>query len=142
MQIAIDHGYRRFIDTVADARDMSARDVEMVARGQVWTGEAASKLGLVDHLGGLEAAIAAAATRANLTQYDVVWPESRLSPRELLMRRFGDMVGQVFGVAAVEPARSGSSIGHMVGSLYRDAEALLEWNDPQHMYTHCLCEGP
>jgi len=142
MQIAIDHGYRRFIDTVAGARDMSARDVDMVARGQVWTGEAASKLGLVDHLGGLEEAIAAAASRANLTQYDVVWPEARLSPRELLMRQFGDMVGKVFGVAAVQPAHSGSSLGHMVGSLYRDAEALLEWNDPQHMYTHCLCEGP
>lgn len=142
MQIAIDHGYRRFIDTVADARDMSAHDVDRVARGQVWTGEAASKLGLVDHLGGLDAAVAGAASRANLTQYDVVWPEVGLSPREILMRQFGDMLGQVLGVPAAAPVHSSSSLGHMLGSLYRDAEALLHWNDPQHMYTHCLCAGP
>jgi protease-4 len=30
----------------------------------------------------------------------------------------------------------------LLSGLQRDAEALLEWNDPQHLYSHCLCEGP
>lgn len=143
MQIAIEHGYRRFLDTVARARDMSVSDVDLVARGQVWTGEAASKLGLVDHLGGLDAAIAAAAARASLRDYDVVWPESRLSPRDILMRRVGDLM-QTIGLlpSTVEPSLAPSALGLLLGSLQREAEALLHWNDPQHLYTHCLCEGP
>lgn len=143
MQIAIDHGYKRFIDTVARARDMSAQEVDFVARGQVWTGEAASKLGLVDHLGGLDAAIAAAAERANLRFYDVVWLQSRLSPRDLVMQRLGEMVGASgWVVNSAAPAAAPSSLATLVGSLQREAEALLQWNDPQHLYTHCLCEGP
>lgn len=143
MQIAIEHGYRRFLDTVARARNMSVSDVDLVARGQVWTGEAASKLGLVDQLGGLDAAIAAAAARASLRNYEVVWPESRLSPRELLMRQFGDLV-MASGLLAPAAESSGapSALGVLLGSLQREAEALLHWNDPQHVYMHCLCESP
>ncbi|MGL1832018.1 signal peptide peptidase SppA [Rhodocyclaceae bacterium SMB388] len=143
MQIAIEHGYRRFLDIVARARNMSVSDVDLVARGQVWTGEAASKLGLVDQLGGLDAAIAAAAARAGLRNYDVVWPESRLSPRELLMRQFGDLV-LAWGLLApaAEPPGAPSALGLLLGALEREVEALLHWNDPQHLYTHCLCEAP
>ena len=138
-QIAIEHGYRRFIDTVARARDMSPRDVEMAAGGQVWTGEAASKLGLVDGLGGLNEATAAAAARAGLTEFEVVWPEGRLSPRDLLLRRFSEILG--LQRVDTTPATA-SALGQLLTGLQRDAEALLEWNDPQHLYTHCLCEGP
>lgn len=138
LQLGIEHGYRRFIDTVASARAMSAADVERVAQGRVWTGEAASKLGLVDHLGGLEAAVAAAAARAGLERYEVVWPEARLSPRELLMQRFSELAGRVAG----NPRASASALGVLLDTLQREAAALLEWNDPQHLYTHCLCEAP
>ena len=138
-QIAIEHGYRRFIDTVARARDMQPREVELAARGQVWTGEAASKLGLVDGLGGLDDAVAAAAARAGLAEFEVVWPEGRLSPRDLLMRRFSE----ILGLQRVDTApATASALGQLLGGLQRDAEALLEWNDPQHLYSHCLCEGP
>ncbi len=137
-QIAIEHGYRRFIDTVARARDMSPRDVELVAGGQVWTGEAANKLGLVDGLGGLNDAIAAAAARAGLTEFEVIWPEGRLSPRDLLLRRFSEIIGLQ---RADTPPATASALGQLLTGLQRDAEALLEWNDPQHLYTHCLCEG-
>lgn len=139
MQIAIEHGYRRFLDTVAQGREMTTAEVELIAQGRVWTGEAASKLGLVDRLGSLDGAIAAAAERAGLRRYEVVWPEARLSPRDLLLRRLSDMTG----VGAREaPPPADSSFDFVLRSLQQDAGGLLHWNDPQHVYAHCLCEGP
>ncbi len=140
MQIAIEHGYRRFIGTVAEARDMSAAEVELVAQGRVWTGEAAYKLGLVDRLGGLGEAIAAAAEQAGLRHYEIVWPESRLSPRDLLLRRLADLTGKALAPAAV-PATP-SALAQLLQSVVDETESLLQWNDPLHLYTHCLCEGP
>jgi protease IV len=136
MQRAIEFGYRRFLQTVADGRKMSVKDVDRVARGRVWTGEAAHRLGLVDRLGGLQGAIAAAAAQAGVTDYAVTWPEPAASPRERLLRGVREFVA-----AEVQPAPEGGFAG-IFASLQREAQALLTWNDPRHLYVHCLCEGP
>lgn len=140
IQLGIDHGYQRFLDIVAKARDMSAEEVNLVARGRVWTGEAAHKLGLVDQLGGLDDAIAAAAARAGLERYEVEWPEDRLTPVQMLMQHLSDLGV----VAAPEHAVSArpSPLGSLVARLQADAAQLLQWNDPRHIYVHCLCEAP
>ena len=136
MQRSLEFGYRRFLQTVAGARDMSVEEVDRVARGRVWTGEAAHKLGLVDELGGLYDAIAAAAGRVGLEEYEVIWPEPAASPRERLLRSLGEFVATDSG-----PAPQGA-FGALFASLQREAEALLTWNDPRHLYVHCLCEAP
>ncbi len=66
LQAGIDDGYRRFIGLVAAARHLSLARVDEIAQGRVWTGSDAVRLGLVDHLGGLDAAVAAAARAAKL----------------------------------------------------------------------------
>lgn len=138
LQIAVEHGYSRFLETVARGRNMPLPEVDRVARGQVWTGEAASKLGLVDGVGGLQDAIVAAANRAGLSDYDVVWAEGRLSPRDLLLRQ----IGEFLGLTPAAGRATESAFGTLIRQLERDAAALLEWNDPQHLYSHCLCEAP
>ena len=45
---------------------MSQADVHEIARGRVWTGADAAANGLVDHLGGLETAVALARRTAGL----------------------------------------------------------------------------
>jgi len=138
LQQGIEHGYRRFLEVVAGARHMSTADVDPIARGRVWTGETAHKLGLVDELGGLDAAVAAAAARAGLEQYEVVWPGSARSPAQRLLRRLG-----AFAASALPPAPgAGSPLGLAFGALQAEAQELLRWNDPQHMYAHCLCAAP
>ncbi len=52
--------YKRFVERVAEGRDLDRSRVELVARGRVWTGEQAAALGLVDGLGGLRIASARA----------------------------------------------------------------------------------
>ena len=44
-------GYEHFLLLVAEARGMSKKRVQALTQGQVWTGEEAKALGLVDNLG-------------------------------------------------------------------------------------------
>jgi protease IV len=52
--------YEAFLAHVAQGRNMSRDAVHEVAQGRVWTGVAARERGLVDEIGGLEQALAAA----------------------------------------------------------------------------------
>jgi len=140
MQLGIEHGYRRFLDIVGKARDMSAAEVDAVARGRVWTGKAAHELGLVDKLGGLEAAIAAAAGRAGLRDYEVVWPTAGESLQQRLLRKLTGFAEE-FGIDAGLAAKP-SPLVRLLDEVQAPAAALLRWNDPQHLYMHCLCEAP
>ncbi len=52
--------YDDFVGKVAKGRGLPTRAVESVAEGRVWTGARALKHGLVDELGGLDAALSRA----------------------------------------------------------------------------------
>jgi protease-4 len=52
--------YDTFVQRVAAGRNKTAKQVKAVAEGRVWTGAKAKELGLVDDLGGLDAALAEA----------------------------------------------------------------------------------
>ena len=69
MQAYIDRGYKLFRRRVADGRHLSTAQVEQVAQGHVFTGEAAKQLKLIDQLGGIDAAVAKAAQLAKLSEY-------------------------------------------------------------------------
>ncbi|MCM2270073.1 MAG: S49 family peptidase, partial [Thermoanaerobaculia bacterium] len=58
--------YDRFLGVVAAGRDLPRPAVERVAQGRVWVGEDALRHDLVDALGGLDAAVAAARELAAL----------------------------------------------------------------------------
>lgn len=62
----VDDFYDSFITEVSSSRGMSKDMVDAVARGRVWSGEDAKARGLVNHLGGLMDAIAAARVKAGL----------------------------------------------------------------------------
>jgi protease-4 len=68
IQTMIDQGYREFLDRVAESRGMSPDEVDRIARGRVWSGQDAFDIGLVDNLGGLDDALAAAAGLAGLDE--------------------------------------------------------------------------
>ncbi|CAM5306426.1 signal peptide peptidase SppA [Thauera mechernichensis] len=144
MQLSIEHGYRRFLETVARARGMTPDEVDAVARGRVWTGAAAAELGLVDQLGGLQAAVDAAARRAGIERYEVVWPEVSESFEQRLLRRLmraGEELGIELGLQLGGGSRPGA-LAFVIDEVQAAAGELLRWNDPQHMYLHCLCEAP
>ena len=67
IQNHINRGYELFISRCAEGRNTSNDEIKLVAEGRVWTGADALELGLVDVLGGLDDAVAIAATKAGLT---------------------------------------------------------------------------
>lgn len=71
MQSNINRGYELFTKRVAAGRGMSQDSVKVIGEGRVWTGEQALKLGLVDKLGNLDDAIAAAAKLADVQKYTI-----------------------------------------------------------------------
>ncbi len=58
--------YQHFLKLVADGRHITVEQADAVAQGRVWTGEQAIKFKLVDSLGGLDDAMAAAKGLARL----------------------------------------------------------------------------
>ena len=91
IQSVIDKGYADFTGKVAAARNKSVEDVDAVARGRVWSGAQAKERGLVDELGGFEAAVADAAARAKLGTADkfrVRYIEKAASPFSQFMSGF------------------------------------------------------
>ncbi len=58
--------YQHFLKLVADGRHITVAQADAVAQGRVWTGEQAIKFKLVDSLGGLDDAMAAAKGLARL----------------------------------------------------------------------------
>lgn len=72
MQNSIEEGYSLFVSRVADGRKMEPAAVDSIGQGRVWSGENALQIGLVDQLGGLDEAVAAAADLAGLENYRIV----------------------------------------------------------------------
>ncbi|MER7504122.1 signal peptide peptidase SppA [Nonomuraea pusilla] len=64
----LDRIYDDFVGKVAQGRGLDRDRAHELARGRVWTGADARERGLVDELGGLEDALAAARKRAGLAE--------------------------------------------------------------------------
>lgn len=63
--------YELFLHKVAEGRSMTRDQVHAIAQGRIWSGQKAVELGLVDRIGTLEDAIAAAANLAGLEEYRI-----------------------------------------------------------------------
>jgi protease-4 len=73
--------YDQFVEKVAVARQTTPEKVDQIAQGRVWTGQQAKQVGLVDELGGMQVAVAAAKQRARISADEevelVVYPPRR-----------------------------------------------------------------
>lgn len=135
VQSQIDKGYRDFIEGVAQARKLPVTRVDELARGRVWSGEQAIKLGLVDHLGGLAQATAAAAKLAGLA------PDAYELQEVMPDRGFASKLLSNFSGGARANRDSPWLPQWAVKLVLRsDAANLLKaYNDPRGFYAHCLC---
>ena len=82
---SIEKTYATFLKRVADGRKMTTEQVDAIAQGRVWTGVDAHKLGLVDEIGGLDAAIKYAAKLGKTSSYRTEnYPEYEKNFEDLL----------------------------------------------------------
>ncbi len=78
MRLSMLRIYDEFKGRVSEGRSISLEDLEKIAQGQIWTGEQAKENGLVDEIGGLEAAIEEAAKISGIEDYETVsFPENK-----------------------------------------------------------------
>lgn len=111
----LDDTYRAFTDNVATARHIPPEKMPDIAKGRVWTGEQAVKIGLVDELGGMKTTVSALKKRLNLADSDQITlkpfpaPESPTTVALKLLRNFGT---------------EGATLGRFSG-VVQNAEAVL-----------------
>lgn len=93
VQKSLDAIYDDFLSKVADGRDLSREEARAAAQGQVWSGQDAKELGLVDELGGYSEAFALARTTAGLDEDQAlrirVLPEESDPVRAFFEESFG-----------------------------------------------------
>ncbi len=139
-QQSVNRIYDDFISKVASSRNMEKDAVDVIARGRVWSGQDALEAGLVDKLGDINDAVAAAAVRAGLEkEYQVKYINPELSQKERLMRAISGRVKSVI--------RADNNVKDHPGELLkvlketaRHADFLLKMNDPNAVYAWCPFE--
>ena len=91
LQERTDDLYETFLKRVSDGRGLSRDEVHAIAQGRVWTGERAATIGLVDDLGGLDRALASAATLAGLEEYRTTeYPKVKDQFQQLMEQWMGE----------------------------------------------------
>ena len=126
IQSQINKGYRDFIEGVSAARELPVEKVDSLARGRVWSGEDAKALGLVDELGGLDQAAAAAAELAKLETWEITEYQPDRGWTGRFLSRFS---GQAWLPAWAQSLSAESQL----------AQWLRVFNDPRGMYAYCFC---
>jgi protease-4 len=125
IQKSVDWIYAQFLEKVADSRKLDRKVVEDVAEGRVWSGSEAARLGLVDELGGLEAAMTFAAAKAEVGgEFTVVEYPRR---RKLL-----ESLTEVLDRKRHDEAKSKG--GSLMREALRTVAAVTEFNDPRGIY--------
>lgn len=72
-QSEVDDIYLQFLERVSKGRNISMDSVNQIARGRVWAGDDALKIGLVDQIGGLSDAIQYVAEKNNFSSSQVIY---------------------------------------------------------------------
>jgi protease-4 len=134
-QHMVDWIYGEFVGKVADSRHLKPEFVREIAQGRVWSGSEALHLGLVDELGGLDAAIKYAAGKAGLgTNYRLVE-----YPRK---KEFGEALAEMLDRVNPRNTRAGASglVAGIVQRIETELGTLRTFNDPQGVYARLPLE--
>lgn len=131
LQLFSEAVYDDFLRHVAEGRNRTIEEARALAGGRIYSGQQALELGLVDHLGGLEAAIAYAARAAAMgDQFEVVEYPRRLSFEERIMEFF----------QTTSPRWLTQLASHVPGlkphaqQISADVEWMLTNPDPRNIY--------
>ena len=139
-QSGVDNVYSRFITLVANARNSTPKAVHEIAQGQVWTGQKALQLGLIDQLGDLNDAIVEAAELADLSEYSVTYQRKPLTFYEQFLAEInGNIRASLAGLGVnIEQASwLPDSLRQQAVSLLKPFALLDQLTDPRGVYLYC-----
>lgn len=137
-QQSVEDGYRDFLDVVAEGRSLDTQYVDSIGQGRVWIGEQAVGLKLVDHLGDIDEAVAAAAKLANLTEYDRVNLREHRSPFEMMFGHAAARAMIALGFDESKARSTRSLLKSAVAAVRKEVQFIEEFNDPNALYARCV----
>ncbi len=88
-QTWLDRVYADFTGKVSEGRKLPLERVQEIAKGRIWTGADAKRIGLVDELGGVREALALARRAAGLTPDEAIEIAEFPAPRGMFGALFG-----------------------------------------------------
>jgi protease-4 len=140
IQSTVEHGYEAFLARVAAGREKTRDEVDTIAQGRVWSGTDAQRIGLVDHLGGFDDAVKAAARLAKLKTYELDYIEPNLTWAQELALRVGSRAAQLLAhrarVGALERV---ARMAERFDPLASEVERWSRLETPSHLYAYCFC---
>lgn len=134
IQLAVEDIYDKFLNLVAEARKMTRDQVHAIAQGRVWAGATAKELGLIDQIGTLDDAIASAAKRANLSEFQTFYVEREPNEIEAFLMSLSGSSASVLGLDRVAGP---PSIAERLLGLAEKVESDLMLDDPNRAYAIC-----
>ena len=135
LQRGTDAIYAAFLERVSTARHLSRDSVAAIAEGRVWSGTDAMRIGLVDSLGGLDAAIKSAASLAKLTgDYDVREYPRHKTTTELLSEMFSRNPEPVASLPWASVLTGRGPAQQLGRDVLQQLGALLTYDDPRGTY--------
>ncbi|TGX54973.1 signal peptide peptidase SppA [Sphingomonas gei] len=149
LQSAIEAGYGRFVNLVAQSRKLTPQRVDEIGQGRVWIGGVAHQLKLIDRFGGIDDAIAEAARQAKLDpgKVNAVYlekePSAWMQFAESVMggdKDDDDWADQPAGADLF--ARIASERRALLGQALGDARRLALGGSVQARCLECVAIGP
>ena len=129
LQMVVEKDYRNFISRVAEARELPLETVDSIAQGQVWSGQDALDLGLIDALGDFDVAVEQAAALAGLKDFEVVPVTPPMDIRFQFLQKFSQLRSWM-----PDP------LSQWLGGWMRTVNGVMQrWSDPRGVYADCLC---
>jgi protease-4 len=135
MNQMIEQGYRRFIQRVAEGRNMPPEAIEKIAQGRVWAGTTAKDLGLVDEIGDLRDAVEAVAQKVDLKDYEITYISQPLTARERLIKRLNQFLAGALSVLGPDDHPAKRLYDTVIDS---EIDPVLRADDPAGLYAYCL----
>ncbi|MBH8552841.1 signal peptide peptidase SppA [Nostocaceae cyanobacterium CENA357] len=133
-QRSVNRIYNLFLNKVSQGRKIPAQKVAEIAQGRVWSGVAAQKIGLVDEIGGLNAAIEYTAKQAKLGKD---WKLQEYPQESSFGERFfGRAIDETRTVLGIEGAqiKSTNPLTAEFQKIQQEITILQKMNDPQGIY--------
>jgi len=127
LQRMVDWIYEQFIAKVAEGRKLDKAAVREMAQGRVWSGTQALKLGLVDEIGGLDAAIRFAGKEAGLGDN----PSTQEFPSK---KELAEVIAELFEKIQPVNSRAPDLLGRLKLQLESELSVIRTCNDPQGLY--------
>ncbi len=120
--------YELFLRKVAKYRQLPKAKVHEIAQGRIWSGKEAVKIGLVDSIGGLEAAIAYAAEKADLGD------DWSLAEYPQQNRLEAELVERLMNIDSLEKSGKIDPITAELLKIRKELTLFATFDDPRGIY--------